>query len=27
MALARQGWGLYDQWAAEGRKIEKNEAL
>jgi D-alanyl-D-alanine carboxypeptidase len=27
MALTRQGWGLYDQWAAEGRKIEKNEAL
>ena len=27
MALARQGWGLYDQWAAEGRKIKKNEAL
>ena len=27
MALVRQGWGLYDQWAAEGRKIKKNEAL
>jgi D-alanyl-D-alanine carboxypeptidase (penicillin-binding protein 5/6) len=27
MALTRQGWGLYDQWAAQGRKIEKNEAL
>ncbi|HEY5707653.1 MAG TPA: serine hydrolase [Terrimicrobiaceae bacterium] len=27
MALARQGWSLYDQWAAEGRKIRKNEAL
>ena len=27
MALARQGWGLYDQWAADGRKIKKNEAL
>jgi D-alanyl-D-alanine carboxypeptidase (penicillin-binding protein 5/6) len=27
MALARQGWGLYEQWAAGGRKINKNEAL
>jgi serine-type D-Ala-D-Ala carboxypeptidase (penicillin-binding protein 5/6) len=27
MALVRQGWGLYDQWAAEGRKIKKNQAL
>ncbi|MGA7213979.1 MAG: serine hydrolase [Terrimicrobiaceae bacterium] len=27
MALVRQGWGLYDQWAAEGRKIKKIEAL
>ena len=27
MALTRQGWGLYEQWAAQGRKINKNEAL
>jgi D-alanyl-D-alanine carboxypeptidase (penicillin-binding protein 5/6) len=27
MALVRQGWGLYDQWASEGRKIKKNQAL
>ena len=27
LALARQGWGLYDQWAAQGRKIKKDEAL
>jgi D-alanyl-D-alanine carboxypeptidase (penicillin-binding protein 5/6) len=27
IALTRQGWGLYDQWAAQGRKINKNEAL
>ena len=27
MTLVRQGWGLYDQWAAEGRKIKKNQAL
>jgi serine-type D-Ala-D-Ala carboxypeptidase (penicillin-binding protein 5/6) len=27
LALVRQGWGLYDQWAAEGRKIKKNQAL
>jgi D-alanyl-D-alanine carboxypeptidase (penicillin-binding protein 5/6) len=27
LALARQGWGLYEQWAAGGRKINKNEAL
>jgi len=27
IALARQGWGLYDQWTAEGRQIKKNEAL
>jgi len=27
IALARQGWGLYDQWMAEGRQIKKNEAL
>jgi serine-type D-Ala-D-Ala carboxypeptidase (penicillin-binding protein 5/6) len=27
IALTRQGWGLYDQWAAQGRRINKNEAL
>ena len=27
LALARQGWGLYDQWTAAGRQIKKNEAL
>ena len=27
IALARQGWGLYDQWTAAGRQIKKNEAL
>lgn len=27
IALARQGWGLYEQWTAAGRKIKKNEAL
>jgi D-alanyl-D-alanine carboxypeptidase (penicillin-binding protein 5/6) len=26
-ALARQGWGLYEQWTAAGRQIKKNEAL
>ncbi|HEY5743800.1 MAG TPA: serine hydrolase [Terrimicrobiaceae bacterium] len=27
MGLARQGWGLYEQWTAAGRQIKKNEAL
>jgi D-alanyl-D-alanine carboxypeptidase (penicillin-binding protein 5/6) len=27
IALARQGWGLYEQWTAAGRQIKKNEAL
>ena len=27
LALAREGWGLYDQWAAEGRKVNKKQAL
>ena len=26
-ALINQGWGLYDQWAAEGRKTKSNLAL
>ena len=26
-ALNRQGWSLYDKWAAEGRKVKKNQAL
>jgi D-alanyl-D-alanine carboxypeptidase (penicillin-binding protein 5/6) len=26
-ALNRQGWGLYDKWAAEGRKVKKSDAL
>jgi serine-type D-Ala-D-Ala carboxypeptidase (penicillin-binding protein 5/6) len=27
IALARQGWSLYEQWTAAGRQIKKNEAL
>jgi D-alanyl-D-alanine carboxypeptidase (penicillin-binding protein 5/6) len=27
LALVRQGWGLYDQWASEGRKINKKQVL
>jgi D-alanyl-D-alanine carboxypeptidase len=26
-ALINQGWGLYDQWAADGRKVKSNLAL
>lgn len=26
-ALINQGWGLYDQWAADGRKVKGNQAL
>ncbi len=26
-ALTRQGWGLYEKWAAEGRKVKKGQAL
>lgn len=26
-ALIRQGWGLYEKWAAEGRKVKSNQAL
>lgn len=26
-ALNRQGWGLYEKWAAEGRKVKKSQAL
>jgi D-alanyl-D-alanine carboxypeptidase (penicillin-binding protein 5/6) len=27
LALVRRGWGLYDQWASEGRKINKKQVL
>lgn len=27
LALMRQGWGLYDSWAAEGRKVSRASAL
>lgn len=27
LALLRQGWGLYDTWAAEGRPVKKNTTL
>ncbi len=26
-ALNRQGWSLYEKWAAEGRKVKKSQAL
>jgi D-alanyl-D-alanine carboxypeptidase (penicillin-binding protein 5/6) len=27
LALVEQGWGLYDDWAANGRKTPKNQSL
>jgi len=27
LALVRQGWGLYDAWAAAGRKVSRSTAL